>query len=92
MSVNWAEAVATVIAETLAEKVLVPEDEGPEDVEMSLMTDDVPVLELEDSVEEVADNESLEAEELARDEEAAEDEEVAEAELTVLEIPDAVAI
>jgi hypothetical protein len=89
--------VATVITEALAETVLVPEDEAPEEVEaaldeMSLATDDVPVVELEDNVEEVAEDVSLEVEELARDEEATEDEKVAGDELPALEVPDAVAI
>jgi hypothetical protein len=83
--------VATVTTEELAGTVVVPDDEAPEEVDTSLATEDVPVVKLEDNVDEVAEDVSLEVEEVARDEEAAEDEELADDE-TALEVPDAAAI
>ena len=78
--------------EELAGTVVVPDDEAPEEVDGSLATEDVPVVKIEDNVDEVAEDVSLEVEEIARDEEAAEDDEVADDELAALEVPDAVAI
>jgi hypothetical protein len=86
-----------VTTEELAGTVVVPDDEAPEEVDTSLATEDVPVVKLEDNVDEVAEDVSLEVEEIARDEEVARDEEAAEDEEladdeTALEVPDAAAI
>jgi hypothetical protein len=88
ISVNWAEAVATVTAEALAGTV----DDAPGEIEVALPAGDVSVAEPEDNVEEAVEDESLEDEVLAEDEGAAEDEAVADNGIPVLEVPDAVEI
>jgi hypothetical protein len=93
MSVNWAEAVATVTTEALAGTV----DDAPDEIEVALPVGEVSVVEPEDDVEEAVEDTSLADEELAEDEgaaedgEAIEDEEAVEDETPALEIPDAVA-
>lgn len=90
MSVNCAEAVATVTAEALTGMVLVLEDDDPAEIEVSLAevaltSAEVPVAELEDRTAELVEVVSIEDEGVVEDEEEPDDD------APLLEAPDAVA-